>query len=137
VIALRPQSWQQVRNQWGWVRNGLQAIIERTNERWMPEDIWVALRGANAFLHNIDKDGDDVGFLVLQQHSDPDGPALFVWAMWCEPGALMSCKTEFFERLREVAQRIGAARIRMESPREGWEWVGYLDPVLTVYEAEL
>ena len=137
MLKLVPQSWQQVRHQWGWVQNGLQAIIERTHERWMPLDVWTALRSNNAFLHTIDKDGDDAGFVVLRQEIDPDGPALFIWCCWVEPGSLADCHAELITALDEVAARIGAKRIRFESTRDGWRGFDqYFDAVFTAYERE-
>ena len=100
--------------------------------------MWVALRAASVFLYTIRKDGDDIGFLVLRQDADPDGPAVFVWVCWAEPGALRDCHAQVIAALDEVAARIGAKRLRFESLRNGWRgFSDYFDAVQTVFEREV
>ena len=85
MLTLVPHTWQQVRANWGWIDNGLQTIIGKTRDGWMPLDVWTALRANTSFLYAISKDGDDIGFLVLRQDQHHDGPCLFIWCMWAEP----------------------------------------------------
>ena len=138
MIELRARTVQQVREEWGWVRNGLLTIIERTRESWLPEDVWQSLQGGHSFLWVVHKNGDDIGFLVLRKDADPDGPVLYLWIAWAEPQALADCHAELIERLDEIAARIGARRLRFESPRAGWRgFDNYFDAVRTVFEREV
>lgn len=136
MIELRARTTQQVREEWGWIRNGLLTIIERTRESWLPEDVWQSLQGGHSFLWVVHKDGDDVGFLVLRKHDDFSGPVLFIWCCWFEPGAMRDCVADVVARLDEIAARIGAKKVRFESPRNGWG--GFLAEqfaaVNTIYE---
>lgn len=119
---------------WGWVRNGLLACFGRTNERWRPEDVYLSLKGGQSHLFAIESKGDEVGFTVLQQHADPDGPVLFVWALWVEPGAGLPIEAQIVRALEGKAGEIKAKRIRMQSPRRGWARRHQFDAVSTVYE---
>lgn len=123
MLSVHPMSLPEVRQDWGWVRNGLLEVIGRCSERWSPEDVWTSVMGGQSFLWRIERAGDDIGFLVLRRLDDPDGPVLFVWAAWAEPGSLTKHAKDLFDRLVELAHRMGAKRLRMESPRKGWaEW---------------
>jgi len=103
----------------------------------MPLDVWSSLLAANAFLYVITDDGDDVGFVVLRTVHDCDGPYLFVWCLWSEPDAMRHCWRDVIAKLDELATRVGAKRIRMESPREAWRWGSMFDPVATIYQREV
>lgn len=136
-MILVPRTFAQVRDEWGWVKNGLQDIISRTGERWMPEDVWTALQTGKAFLFAISHNQDDHGFVIVQTTHDFDGPALFVWCAWSEPGFLIKHRNEFAAELRRLAKTVFAKRIRFESPRQGWNWVQECIPVKTIYECEV
>jgi hypothetical protein len=137
MLSIAAMTGPQVRQEWGWIRNGLLEIIGRCQERYSPEDVWVAILGKDAYVWRITLAHDDIGFLVLRQQSDPDGPVLFIWCVWAEPGALAKHSAELFERLKEVAHRIGAVRLRMESSRKGWAALPLFDERAVIYEAEV
>ena len=122
---------------WGWVRNGLVDCAGKTQERWLPEDVYLAIKGGSAFLYAIEHKGDEIGFTVLCQHNDPDGPCLFVWAMWTEPGAGAPVEGMICSALEAKAREIGAKRIRMQSPRKGWERKAYWRQTAALYEHEV
>ncbi len=120
MLAISPLTQQHVRQEWGWIRNGLLEVIGRCQERWSPEDVWTEVMAGHVFVWRITVAHDDIGFLVLRKMDDADGPVLFIWALWTEPDALLRKLPELHERLIEVCHRLGAKRIRMESPRKGW-----------------
>lgn len=138
TLELRARTPQQVRKEWGWIRNGLLTILQRTREQWLPEDVWQSLQAAQSFLWVVHKDGDDVGFLVLRKDADFDGPVLFIWLCWTEPQVLTDCHATLIERLDEIAARIGAKRVRFQSPRAGWRgFEDYFAAVQTVFQREV
>lgn len=110
---------------WDFVRRGLLAIIEKTGDDWLPEDIYSELRAGASALFLIDVGDEQVGFVVLQvwpqYHS---GPRLFVRALWCEPGALVEHQEAVEQKLRELALKCGARAVRMNSPRR-WDRAGW------------
>jgi hypothetical protein len=120
MIVIKPLTLPEVRAAWGWVRNGLLEIIGRCHERWAPEDAWTAIMAGNAHVWTITTASDEIGFLILRKIDDPDGPVLFIWALWTEPNAILRKLPDLHERLIELCHRMGAKRIRMESPRKGW-----------------
>ena len=134
MLTISAMTLPEVRQEWGWLRNGLLEVIGRCKERYEPEDVWTAVMAGNAFVWRVVVRGDDIGFLVLRREMDTDGPALFVWALWTEPNALVEWQRELISRLDELAQRMGAKRIRMESSRGGWRGLDYFDPVRTIFE---
>lgn len=103
----------------------------------MPEDIYVALTSNNAALYAISDNGDDIGFVILKKNSDFDGPVIFVWVLWAEPGSLIGRQSAVFTELRNLGRSIGAKRVAFESPLNGWRWVKEAVPVRTVYEVEI
>lgn len=125
----------EVREAWGWIRNGLLDVIARARAIYTPEDVYIAIAGGQAHVYEIEHAGDALGFAVLQKIADPDGAALFIWALWAEPGALALKSVTLFTELDNLARSIGARRIRMHSPRKGW--VRYMDNVSTIFEREV
>lgn len=134
---LNPVPQDQLYGLWPWVRNGLEAVRAKTAERWLAEEIYSILRVNGAYLYTVEVCDDDVGFVIVQQHNDPDGPCLFIWALWIEPGVGKTIEDGLYEDLEVLARRIKARRIRMHSPRKGWEQRGFFMPVSTIYEREV
>lgn len=122
---------------WPWVRNGLNECFGKTGERSLPEDVYVAIKSGTSFLFALDHGGKDVGFTVLQQHMDSDGPCLFIWAMWCQPGHARANEPEVYAALEAKAAEVGAKRLRMWSPRKAWEREPYWRQVSAIYEHEV
>lgn len=134
MLTIAPMTPLEFRRDFGWVRNGLLEVIGRCHERWSPEDAWTEVMGGHAFCWRIERAGDDIGFLILKRQMDPDGPVLFIWCAWAEPNSLAKHAQELHDRLVEVAHRMGAVRMRMESPRKGWaEW---FEASSTIWEYE-
>jgi hypothetical protein len=52
---------------------------------------------------------------------DADGLCLFVWMMYTRPGAGRPYWDEMYDKLETLAAAVGAKRIRMHSPRKGWQ----------------
>jgi glycine/D-amino acid oxidase-like deaminating enzyme len=134
---LRAIAPQQLGKVWGWVRNGLLACVAKAGGHYLPEDVYAAIKTGGAFLFAVEWRGDDVGFVVLEQQRDPDGPVLFVFAAWFEPGAGVVCESEFVMALESKAREIGARRMRMQSARKGWDRRKFFKPVATLFEVEL
>lgn len=137
MLAIQPMTPLDARRDWGWIRNGLLEIIGRCKERYLPEDVWQAVMAGSAFVWRVETAHDEIGFLILRKDQDPDGPALFVWCCWCEPGSLAKHGADLMERLKEVGHRIGAKRIRFESSRKGWALFEHFEERSVIYEREL
>lgn len=116
---------------WEWVRKGIEITKRKVSTRWIPEDVYHALRNGTAFLYLI----ADKGFCILRQQQDFDGLVLNVWWLFC-PG-LEGIKDEFCSALDQLGRDCKCVRIRGESPREGFGLVDYMTEVSRTFEREL
>lgn len=105
---------------WPWVRAGLVAVEAKcAGVDWTPADVYTALTNGSAYLYVI---GQEDGFAIVQRHMGKDGPVLFVWALY---GALAAIEDDVLAAIDSVARSIGAAVVRMHSPRKGWQRHGF------------
>lgn len=93
---------------WPEIRFGLMSILLKTGEKWIPEDIYHALKAGEALL--FARDGT---FVVVKA----DGEALFIW---CAYNAIQGGFKSGIEWLKDHARQNGFKRITHTSPRTGW-----------------
>lgn len=119
---------------WEWVRSGLIECRRKGGGHLAPEDVYVILKSGNAHLFLITS-----GFCVLQRIQDSDGWALFVLALWTEPG--MADWSGTLDALDNLARELKCVRIRQQSGRGGgravWERRTKFKAVSIIYEREL
>lgn len=127
MIAVAPE---RVNHIWQWVRKGLDEIRAKCDEAWTTGEVYNALLSGSAVLYIA---GEEDGFMIVRKIVDPRGPILFVWALW---GDLANTQDTHFRFIDDLAKNIGADRIRMESPRRGWERKGFKVKTM-VYEREV
>lgn len=108
---------------WPDVRKGLEAIIAKTGEEWLPEDVYHDLKQRKSVLYV--RDG---AFLVLRA----DGQALDIWCAYRASGEDFASG---FDWLKSHAREHGFKRLTMTSPRKGWG--KYFTAVSTNYKVEL
>lgn len=114
-----------LRESWEFVRDGLERIIAKTSDDWIPEDVYSEIRAGSSALFLIYSAEDRVGFIVMQAWpSYHNGARLFVRALWVEPGALREHQQQIEDWLRDGARKFGATAIRMNSPRR-WDAAGW------------
>lgn len=103
--------------EWPRVREGLEQVKRASGDDWIPEDVYVAIKGGNATLFVIEDD-DYLGFVVLQVLPTFHGKRLHVWAahsihrrpiLWT-----------LAEQLKPIAQAAGANKITFSSTRDEW-----------------
>lgn len=125
MIAFAEVRPQHLHDVWSFVRDGLLAIIEKTNDDWIPEDVYHEVKAGVSALFMIDNDDEQLGFVVLQVWPNYHaGPRLFVRAMWGSSGALVKHHDEINAQLRALALKCGARTVRQNSPRN-WDAVGW------------
>jgi hypothetical protein len=105
---------------WFHVKHGLEVILDRTNETWLPEDVYTAIKTGQAQLFMFEG-----GFTVLQSVRDQytNEPILHIWAAYHgqnDDGTLADVTDIFHSELRKIAHNIGSKRITFNSPRR-WE----------------
>ena len=129
-MKLRPLTRDDVVAEWDWLRAGILKCIEKTRSRYRPEDVYTRLVTNTAWCYAVDG-----GALVLTQEYDHDGLVIFVWCLFGE--SIAEQKDEIYAELEKLGREAKAKRIRMQSPREGWERERFFDRVAVVYEREL
>lgn len=120
MILVNPDNLAEV---WADVRKGLDVIIAKTGEQWLPEDVYHDLKQRKSVLYMRGS-----AFLVLRA----DGQALDIW---CAYNVADGNFESGFEWLKSHAREHGFKRLTMTSPRKGW--ARYFKAVSINYEAEL
>jgi hypothetical protein len=101
-----------LREEWGWVREGLEKVRDKGHDDWISEDIYCDCFEQRAMLW-IRKKKD--GFMVLQ----PLGKKMHIWAAWLDsknPEDLISG----MQTVKEIAKHGGCTGITFSSNRSGW-----------------
>lgn len=104
----------EVRNSWGFVRKGLEHILRKSPEWWIPEDVYNALVENRANLWLWLENNQVVGFVVGYVHGD-------TFIIWCAYGRLTNLEQAFAEI--EALAKQQCTRITFESWRPGWDRV--------------
>ena len=113
---------------WPYVKPRLEKVKAKTNARWLPEDVYAALKSRGATLHIVKKQStveyaegviavDYLGLVVLRPSQDYDGKVLWVWVAFSENPDVVD---RFIPELVEYARNMGAKRLAFSSPRK-WE----------------
>jgi hypothetical protein len=104
----------ELRQSWGFVRKGLEHILRKSPEWWIPEDVYAALSGNKANLWLWSEDDKVVGFIVGYMHGD-------TFIIWCAYGRLTDIQQAFGDI--EAMVKGQCSRITFESWRPGWSRV--------------
>ena len=139
MIALSAIPATAIRDVWPLVKPGLDKMLEQYKDRWIPEDVYLALSTGAAFLYLIDIEQETHGFMVLKNFADTDGLALFVWVIYADPQMLKQEDRyeEILSQLDELARKVGAKRIRHYSHRGGWTAKKMFKLKMHIYEREV
>lgn len=108
---------------WPEVREGLEKVLEKCPQDWIPEDVYFALQTGSSTLHLFDE-----GFVVLTPLKDYGGMTLFVWIAYGE------IYEKHMPELEDMARQVNAKRIQFKSTRK---WDKRFDYVTTIYERKL
>jgi hypothetical protein len=125
--------------EWDRVRTGLLVVKRATNDDWLPEDVYMAIKTGTAHLFmGEDQDGDYLGFLVLKLVPTFHSKRLDIWAAYCS--GKQSAMRIYLPKIKELAKQAGAQSIGFSSARPEWEKaaprIGF-KPVQTTYELTL
>lgn len=105
---------QDIRNHWWFVRQGLEHILRKSPEWWIPEDVYSALVENRANLWLWIENDHAVGFVVGYISGEN-------FHIWCAYGVLTSVSNSFRELENMVKDK--CTRITFESWRPGWDKV--------------
>lgn len=107
----------QLHDYWIFVRDGLDKILEKGGDRWLPEDVYSEIKAGRAFLHISRFGGEISGFVILTEKQDWDGKALHVW---CAYSTAHGSPLQHVPELVQYAKNMGAKRLTFSSTRDGW-----------------
>jgi hypothetical protein len=102
-----------LRNWWATVKPGLDRILRKSPEPWIPEDVYAHCVSGKAGLWMAMKDNYAVGFVV----GYPNGNTFHVW---CAYGNLSGDLKTWFSKVEDIAKAAGSTRIAFDSWRSGW-----------------
>lgn len=103
-----------VSKHWKFVREGLQYIVDKTGDRWLPEDVYMHIKSGNMGLYMSDD-----GFAVLQPVKGWDGTELYIFCGYSRGGHDLVMQES--EQIMDIAKSIGAKRVKFQSNRRGFE----------------
>lgn len=105
---------EELRSWWTWVKNGLETVLRKTPESWIPEDIYCDCYENRSMLWVTLVDNKPVGFFVLQ----PNGPNVHIWVAYLEDPRYLK---EGFEHIKGIVRNGNGETITFSSFRKGWE----------------
>lgn len=101
---------------WKFVREGLQYVVDKTKDRWLPEDVYMHIKSGNMGLYM--QDSSD-GFAVLQPVKGWDGTELYIFCGYSRDKH--DVVMQDIDSIKDIAKSIGAKRIKFQSNRKGFE----------------
>jgi hypothetical protein len=116
---LRVVAPQEVRAAWTQVRGGIEKVIEKCEDRFLPEDVYVALQQGTSVLMVGYVASYYVGFVVVTPTIGWDGPELHLWLAY-NRGKRDVCET-FMPQIVAHAKRHNCVSLTGMSDRKGWE----------------
>lgn len=132
-MKLRPLTADEVRAEWDGLKPGIERVIAKTGAKFRPEDVYLRLMSKTAWAYAI----GEIGGVVFTQEFDHDGLVLFIWLLWTDIGERAPNEASFYAQAEELGRGLKARRIRMMSPRKGWDKDPFFTQVARVYEHEL
>ena len=104
----------EIRNFWSFVRSGLETILQKSPESWIPEDVYADCFHGKSMLWVFFDAGKPIGFAILQ----PRGESLHCW---CGYAVSHGYFKKALRVIVEIAKGGGAKQLTFDSWRPGWE----------------
>ena len=103
-----------LRSWWHFVKPGLEDVLKKSPENWIPEDVYADCMNGKVMLWVFSENNYPVGFAVLAVRSD----ALHCWCGWANSVGHFKSAVEC---VSEIAKAGGSKFVTFESWRSGWE----------------
>jgi hypothetical protein len=117
-VDLTPVKPEDVQEVWHLVAQGLHKVLKHSTERWIPEDVYHAIRSGSSVLHLCYVEGEYCGFTVSTLLQQYDGKALHFWIVY--NASKVDIIGTFMPDVELIARTAGAKRVTFWSPRR-WE----------------
>lgn len=110
---------EELHSEWAFIKQGLQVILEKTKDRWLPEDIYWLIKQNSIWAYVVFDEGVRVGVVLLQLNNGWDGKELYIFGGW---NAGEKDVIEFsMSEILKAGKYAGAKRLKMQSNRRGFE----------------
>lgn len=112
----------ELRAHWPMISRALDSVIDSTSPDWIKEDVYHQLKTNGAVAHLVYERGEYRSLFILTQPSEEfsGSRCLHIWIAEND----ISGTPESFEfglsQIKAIAQRLGAPKLTLESPRKGW-----------------
>jgi hypothetical protein len=106
---------EELRNWWTFVRIGLNKVLEKTPESWIPEDLYCDCYENRSMLWAALEYNRPIGFFVIQ----PNQTNIHVWVAYLEKPSLQHLQ-EGLEHIKGIARNGGCQTVTFSSFRKGW-----------------
>jgi len=103
-----------LRSWWHFVKPGLEDVLKKSPENWIPEDVYADCMNGRVMLWVFSENNYPVGFAVLAVRGD----ALHCWCGWANSVGHFKSAVEC---VSEIAKAGGSKFVTFESWRSGWE----------------
>lgn len=108
------QTPEMVKTRWDFIRFGLNRILRKSPEPYIPEDVYVNLGIGKAFLWMaLSDNGNAEGFFILERNGD----TCHIWCAWAVAPNLLEDGVAHIETL---AREFGANKLTFDTNRVGW-----------------
>lgn len=143
MISLYSADIDDVRTNWSFVEEGINAIINKTGSGFIAADIYASILSRQLFLYWLADGSDTIGFTVLSTAATGyDGSkALYLDHTYIDPKFMRAGVIEELDAaVEDIAREIGCARLEFNSSRIGWgkrlRRIGW-QPYTVVYKRDL
>lgn len=106
------------KTEWPHVRAGLERLLSKAPDYWIPEDVYHALASGHSWLYvGEDKQGELLGFTILTPLTQYGVIILHIWAAvnYAQPDSVFFA----LDDIKEIAQGINAKRVTFSTVRKG------------------
>ena len=104
-----------IKSWWNFVKPGLETILQKSPEEWIPEDVYAACVNGGAILWVLMDESRPLGFWVMI----PRGESVHVWCAWTDKQVLDQGMNLFLDAVKSANARF----VTFESHRKGWDRV--------------
>jgi hypothetical protein len=114
MIEIRNVPPAELKHWWGFVKPGLETILRKSPEDWIPEDVYAQCFCGNSLLWVFVEDNKPLAFTILVARSG----SVHMWCLWSAvKGRLEEGSEVFWKTLREA----NINKVTFESYRKGWD----------------
>jgi hypothetical protein len=143
MLIIRAAEPQQLRNNWGFVEEGLNAVIRKTHAEFIAADVYAAIMAQRVWLYWVIDGEYTIGFVVLSDlvETYTGKKTLFAEQVYFDPKYMRdNLPEELDAALEELAVKCGCKSLEGNSPRMGagrrLRRLGY-QPVTVTYKRDL